>query len=65
MPDQEFPDPMNPNHIRLPGSSVFLEVGTNGQMTARNVPPPPPTPQPQATNIPAQPKPPEAGGHSL
>jgi len=63
MSDQEFADPENPNHLRLPGTSMFLEV-TGGRFVARNLPAKLPTPQPQATTIAPQPKPPESGGHS-
>ena len=48
MPD--LPDPENPNHVRLPGTSMFIDT-TGGKFTARNVPPPPPAPQPQAASV--------------
>jgi len=59
----QFADPENPSHIRLSGTSMFLE-SVGGRFVARNVPPTPPPPQPQATTIAPQPKPQEAGGHS-
>ena len=63
MAQNEF-DPENPNHHRLPGNSMFIDV-TGGKFVARNVPPPPPTPQAQAANISPVVKPHETGGKSM
>jgi len=54
----------NPAHHRLPGSTIFIDT-SGGKFTARNVPPTPPPPQPQATTIAPQIKPPENSGRSL